>query len=462
MARHPHILPVILGVLLMQAVASAATPDTSGASYIHRWNSAITEVMIEDGFSPAAQARFFSYLHIAAYEAARHGAPEYRSFAGLVRDLTPVPAPDTGCVYDWRVAAIAAYKKVASLTLFRIYITDSLYEVSLAELEATGLSPEVRACSERYGVRVGEHVLAWMKPDGYVKIQASGKYVIPKYTGAWEPTPPDFKEPADPFWGPTLRPLTLDSARQFPPIAATAYDEAEDSRFYEQAREVYDLTRSLSDEQKAIAMFWNDTPIRTHHYGHLMYASRQISPSGHWMSIAQSAAVAADADMMRSLAVYSSTAVAIYDALISCWSEKFRSNVMRPVTYINRYIDSTWEPMIQTPPFPEHTSGHSSISGAASTVLTHWFGTRAFVDSTEERFGWGVRSFESFEAAASRGGGEPAVRRNPLRPRQCRGTGERPEDRRLGHAPAGAPGGAENGGRGVDRGSFHVLFIDAR
>lgn len=392
---------VMAALLLAAATAVRAdTPDTSGAAYIHRWNSALNEVMMEDGFSPAAQARFFSYLHIAAYEASRFAAPGYRSFAGLVRDLEPIPLPDTACRYDWRVSAMAAYKKVASLSLFRIYITDSLYDVALAELESAGLPSDLRECSERYGVRVGEHILAWMKPDGYGRIQASPKYVIPSYAGAWEPTPPDFKEPVDPFWGQTMRPFTLDSARQFSPAPAIDYSSEPDSKFHALAREVYDVTTSLTNEQQAIAMYWNDTPIRTHHYGHLMYASRQISPAGHWMSIAQTAAKAARANQVRSLAAFASTAVAMHDGMVSCWSEKFRSNVIRPVTYINRFIDSTWQPMIQTPPFPEHTSGHSTFSGAASAVLTHWFGSMSFVDSTEERFGWGVRSFMSFEEAA--------------------------------------------------------------
>src|SRR5688500_4336634 len=108
---------ILTTVLLACACATslhAQTRDTSAAGYVHRWNRAITEVMMEDGFSPAASARFFSYLHIAAYEAARHAKPDYRSFAGLVRDLQPVPAPDSTCVYDWRVAAMAAYKKAAS------------------------------------------------------------------------------------------------------------------------------------------------------------------------------------------------------------------------------------------------------------------------------------------------------------------------------------------------------------
>lgn len=392
---------VIIAVFALVAASRliAQSVDTSGAAYVHRWNRAISEVMMEDGFTPPASARFFAYLHVAAYEAARHASPGNRSFAGMLEGLTPIPEPDRLCTYDWRVSAMAAYRKAASLMLFRIYLTDSLYDEAITELEAHGLSPAVRECSEKYGISVAQHVLNWMKPDGYTRIQASGKYVIPQYTGAWEPTAPDFKEPTDPFWG-TVRCFTLDSARAIPPAAAIAFDDARDSKFHELAREVYDVTRTLTPDQSAIALFWNDTPIRTHHFGHLMYASRQISPTGHWMNIAQIAATNAGTDMVRSLAAYATTSIAIHDAIVACWHEKFRSNVIRPITYINRYIDSTWEPLIQTPPFPEHTSGHSSVSGAASTVLTHLFGSMAFVDSTEERFGWGVRSFRNFEEAA--------------------------------------------------------------
>ena len=388
-----------LALVLAVGDLHAQSRDSSGAEFIHRWNRAITEVMMEDGFSPAASARFFSYLHVAAYEAARHASPEYRSYAGLVRDLRPLPAPDSACTYDWRVAAMAAYKATAAQTLFRIYITDSLYEASMNELTAAGLSDDVRACSELYGVAVAKHVLAWMKPDGYVSIQASGKYVIPKYEGAWEPTAPDFKEPADPFWA-TVRGFTIDSAAQIPAAPAVAFSSDTSSEFHAMAREVYFTTRDLTPEQAQIALFWNDTPVRSHHHGHLMFASRQISPPGHWLSITQTAAKMRSTDMVGALAAYSSVSIAIHDALLSCWHSKYHTNVMRPETYINRYIDSTWYPLIQTPPFPEHTSGHSSISGAASTVLTHLFGPMAFTDSTEERFGWGVRSFDSFAEAA--------------------------------------------------------------
>lgn len=89
------------------------------------------------------------------------------------------------------------------------------------------------------------------------------------------------------------------------------------------------------------------------------------------------------------------------DAFISCWDEKYRSNLIRPETLINQHIDESWSPLLQTPPFPEYTSGHSVVSGAASEVLTNIFGENfSFDDSTEIPYGLPARSFSSFRNAA--------------------------------------------------------------
>ena len=93
--------------------------------------------------------------------------------------------------------------------------------------------------------------------------------------------------------------------------------------------------------------------------------------------------------------------MAIADAFISCWDEKYRSNLIRPETLINQNIDDNWKPVLQTPPFPEYTSGHSVVSGAASTALTNIFGDDfAFDDDTETAYGLPIRSFTSFNQAA--------------------------------------------------------------
>jgi membrane-associated phospholipid phosphatase len=106
--------------------------------------------------------------------------------------------------------------------------------------------------------------------------------------------------------------------------------------------------------------------------------------------------------MLRSSEAYARTSIALADAFLSVWAEKYRSNVIRPETMINKYVDESWTPLLQTPPFPEYTSGHSGISTAAATVLTKLYGDNfAFSDSTEMEYGLPVRSFTSFNAAAA-------------------------------------------------------------
>jgi hypothetical protein len=96
------------------------------------------------------------------------------------------------------------------------------------------------------------------------------------------------------------------------------------------------------------------------------------------------------------------TGITIMDAFISCWDEKYRSNRIRPETYINRYINIKWQPLLQTPPFPEYTSGHSVVSTAAAEVLTYLLGDQlAFTDNSEELFEIPARSFTSFRQAAA-------------------------------------------------------------
>jgi len=111
---------------------------------------------------------------------------------------------------------------------------------------------------------------------------------------------------------------------------------------------------------------------------------------------------------MKSSETYALTTIALADAFISCWDEKYRSKLVRPETVINRMVDEDWAPALQTPPFPEYTSGHSVISRAAAVALTSIYGDNfAFDDNTEEEYGLPTRSFKSFleasdEAAVSR------------------------------------------------------------
>jgi len=136
--------------------------------------------------------------------------------------------------------------------------------------------------------------------------------------------------------------------------------------------------------------------------GHVMFATKKITPGGHWMGIASIASAAAGKDWKGTVEALTLTAISLNEAFIACWDEKYRSRTIRPETYINQHIDENWVPLLQTPPFPEHTSGHSVASTAAAYTLAQLFGDQLhIVDSTEVAYGLPVREFDSFSQAAS-------------------------------------------------------------
>ena len=204
----------------------------------------------------------------------------------------------------------------------------------------------------------------------------------------------------EPYWK-RMRPIGLDSAGECKPPPPPAFSKEKQTGFYEQAYEVYKTSNALSQEQKNIALFWDCNPFFLNTQGHLNFATKKLSPGGHWISIAGIAARKTKSDLATTLVAYLLTSIAVYDGFISCWDEKYRSNLIRPETYINGVIDEYWRPLLQTPPFPEYPSGHSVISTAAAVVLTSLFGdTFSFEDSTETDYGLPVRSFGSFQQAA--------------------------------------------------------------
>ena len=165
---------------------------------------------------------------------------------------------------------------------------------------------------------------------------------------------------------------------------------------------VHDIGLKLTPEQNEIANFWDCNPFKVNVRGHVMYATKKISPGGHWINITKLACEQTHADVVKSAEAYACLSITLADCFISCWDEKYRSNVIRPETYINQYIDTNWVPALQTPPFPEYTSGHSVISGAAAVILTKLFGDNfSYADSTENEFGLPVRNFKSFKEAAN-------------------------------------------------------------
>jgi membrane-associated phospholipid phosphatase len=396
-------LALMLAPPLLAAGCANAPPDyraQADAELLHAAVQQLTDVIVYDIFSPPQASRAYAYASIAAYEALRQGDSGYQTLAGQLNGLAPAPEPPDAAEYFVPLAGVHAFLTVGRALTFSQQRMDSLRAAMHERFRRMGVPAAVFDRSLGYGDSVAQHVLGWAAQDNFLQTRGFPKYSVVSETGRWVPTPPGYMDAVEPNWA-KLRPFVLDSAGQFRPEPPLPFDMTEGSPFRRQVVEVYEASRKLSAEQKAIAAFWDNNPYVMHVRGHAMFATKKITPGGHWMGIVGLAARSTGADLVRSAEAYARTAIAVADGFISSWEEKYRSNVVRPETVINAYLDERWEPLLQTPPFPEYTSGHSVISTAAARVLTDLFGDRfAFQDSCEIDYGVPARSFTSFEAAA--------------------------------------------------------------
>jgi PAP2 superfamily protein len=397
-------LLVLFGAALVQGCGHARADyraDAPPSALLHTAVNQLTSVIVYDIFSPPQASRVYAYATIAAYETLRQGDSTYHTLAGQVNGLAPVPAPDSGVQYYLPLAGIHAFMTVGRALTFSRGRMDSLRAAMDDRFRHMGVSGPVFDSSVAYGERVAQHVLAWASKDQFPQTRGYAKYTVTTAPGRWIPTPPAYMDAVEPNWL-RLRPFAMDSSSQFRPKPPLAYDMTVGSPFYLQVREVFETGRQLTSEQRTIAAFWDCNPYVMHVQGHAMFATKKVTPGGHWMGIVGIAAEKADANLMQSAEAYARTAIALADGFISSWDEKYRSNLIRPETVINASFDEAWTPLLQTPPFPEYTSGHSVISNAAAAVLTDEFGDSfAFHDTTEVAYGLPARWFSSFNAAAA-------------------------------------------------------------
>jgi hypothetical protein len=162
------------------------------------------------------------------------------------------------------------------------------------------------------------------------------------------------------------------------------------------AKMVYDTVNALTDAQKWQSNFWDCNSFKMHQEGHVMFATKAMTPPGHWMEIIGTVSMDKNADWYETVYNYTGCSIGMFDAFIACWYYKYYYDIIRPETYINLYIDPNWKPFLQTPPFPEYISGHSIISAAAGEFLARVYGDKiSFTDSSERDWGFKDRSFTS-------------------------------------------------------------------
>jgi len=381
----------------------AVRPLLSDPELLHEATLALENVLVNDIFTPPVASRIYAYSSIAAYEVAVNGDSTLQTLAGNIIDFSPPPSTKESTI-DFGIAASIAYLHTAKAFIYSEPLIQNFRTAMLEELKLKGIDEKILSASIKFGELVAEHVITYSKKDNYAIVKSMPRYTMKKQVGKWAPTPPDYLEAIEPNWR-RMRPFTLDSASQFAPPKAPVFSTDKQSNFYTLANEVITISKNLSGDQIAIANFWDCNPFATKHEGHIVMGVKKISPGAHWIGIARTAARTSKATVSKSAETYALVSIALFDSFISCWDEKYRSELIRPETYINSYIDTKWKPLLSTPPFPEYTSGHSIISASSAHILTYLLGDNFnYTDSVEVDYGLPPKSFQSFTQAADEAG----------------------------------------------------------
>ena len=386
-----------LPIFLLTVIIYSNTLAQNQASKLHELNSLLINTVMQDLFNPPVASRIYVYPNIAFYECIATNENQLQSLSGKLNGLKPLPKPTNEI--DNVIAACISFCYTAQA----LVATENKFEEWRNEYTKTTkllLDSAIWINSFNYGKQIADSILAYSKTDNYLKSRGLMRYITTNKPGDWQPTPLDYAQGLEPNWN-TIRPLTLSSPSQCSPEQKLVYNKSKKSLFYKTMMQTYRIGKNLDSIQKSIALYWDDNPNVSNNIGHLNYFIHKISPGGHWIMITKQACEQKNISIQKSAQAYTLTAIAIFDGFISCWDEKYKTNLIRPITIINREVDKNWQPYLQTPPFPEFTSGHSVTSNAAATVLTALLGDNfSFEDKTEIPFGQGTRKFSSFNAAS--------------------------------------------------------------
>lgn len=397
-----RVLAVCAAMLCWCAMLPAYAADRpTPQAMLRDWYYLMNELVRHTAtYSPPVASRSFGYLGVTAFEAAVGGSDSLVSLVGQLHGLNSVPSREEGA-YDETVVISAAMSD-AVLYYFGNTGPTGQRAIKAAQRKwranaVEGVDPDVVMRSETFGKAMARAIYDWSLDDGGAVITNMGfpeKLDLPKGEGKWVPTNPIRQQqlPLLPDWG-NNRTFASPSGAACATPGNPPYSVEPGSQFYIEAVEVYETGKNTTDEQKAIARFWSDDPMLS------------MTPPGHWVSIALQVAERADLPLDQNVDLLARMGVAMSDAFVGCWHDKYVYNLVRPVTYIKQVIDPKWDPLLNTPPFPEYPSGHSTVSGAMDAVLTGFFGDNyAFEDKTGSPDGRKPRTYKSFREAADEAG----------------------------------------------------------
>lgn len=334
-----------------------------------RWNEILLGVVRKAKTNPVRVSRTLALLNAAIYDAViaacdakiayRRASPAERD--SRIKALAPRDELSSHASVDAAIAAAA----VAVLSAIYPDRTNTFTELETELLEvrlAVGShTASDLAAGSRLGAAVGALAVARAGSDG---ASAFWQGTIPDERGAWKPAKP-FRndQPTEPLAG-TWRPWLMTSGSQFRPGPPPAFESPE---WLAEAEELVRVNDELTDDQIRIARFWAD-------------GAGTDTPPGHWTRIAISLASRDHLSLPDTTRLLAHLAMAQADAFIATWDAKFTYWSGRPTGLIPGFAST-----IITPNFPAYISGHSTLSGASSVVLSAFFpGDRATLAAQAE------------------------------------------------------------------------------
>ncbi|HZH66948.1 MAG TPA: hypothetical protein VEY10_18810 [Flavisolibacter sp.] len=371
--------------------------NNESADVAHDWYKLLLRIQLHANPPTFALLNMsnFGYIGVGLYESVHPGMKGSASLSSKLYQMPPMPAVEADKRYIWAASANTALANMSRSLLAGL--TDA-NRASIDSLEAaynqrfTSAEPEaVLTRSQTFGRSVATAIFNWSKTDN-INISNTG-YVPPIFPGAWVPTPPAFSNAVGPYIG-AARPFLESTLTATAPPFPYPYSEDPSSDFYKMVKEVYDISKTLTEEQKTIARFWADVGG----------TGRGYPVPGHWISIVTQVLEKQRLDLGRSSEIYAKTAIATRDAMINTWKLKFQHNIIRPVSYINRLIDPAWQTLVPSPPYPEYPSALTYLFGSVMQVLTRELGDNIPVaDNTYTFNGSTARQYTSFTKMAEEG-----------------------------------------------------------
>lgn len=352
-------------------------------------------------------ARIYAYAGVTLYLGLMPGMDSGTPGLAIERlnGLPPLPVLERGVEYDAITIAASALSSVIPAVMAPLDNRGSMTTMNnfnTAESNATrravaGLAErhygqrlqeadrETVARSIAYGQQLAAVINEWAAADQFAETRGM-TYAAPQGEGLWV-TNTQGLSAMEPYWG-LLRPFVLPEADSCAIALDVPFDNDLDSTFHQQAMEVRDISLNLTEEQREIARFWDER------------IGESGTASGHWLYVEDLLVDYLDLSLQEAATMYALVGVTMGDAFISAWSLKYQANLPRPETYINTYLDPSWEPLRQTPPFPAYPSGHAVLGGAVAEALTGLYGPTAYIDRYGVQYGLRARHYTSFEAAA--------------------------------------------------------------